>query len=102
MCVKEDPGTEEANGREREGERERGGGGGRDTFVLLISVLKDAITSHSILSMFYMGPELRVSATSRPPPTYTPSLPHSLCKAHNLTLAVTVYFTKENCPGEMD
>ena len=39
-------------GIKREGER----GWRGDTFVLLISALKDTITSHSILSMFYTSP----------------------------------------------
>lgn len=48
--------------RGREGEEKRG-----DTFVQLISALKDTITSHSILSMFYTRPGPGVVALPRLP-----------------------------------
>lgn len=48
--------------RGREGEEKRG-----DTFVLLISALKDTITFHGILSMFYTSPGPRVVALPRLP-----------------------------------
>lgn len=54
--------------RRREGkEREREKRWGGDTFVLLISALKDTITSHSILSMFYTIPGPHAFALPRSP-----------------------------------
>lgn len=46
---KEEKGNKETGRKKGRGRRE-------DTFVLLIPVLKDTITSHSILSMFYTSP----------------------------------------------
>lgn len=53
---------EKGKRKQREGGREEGRG---DTFVLLISALKDTITSHSILSMFYTSPGPRAFALPR-------------------------------------
>lgn len=52
-------------GIQKERKRERGWRG--DTFVLLISALKDTITSHSILSMFYTSPGPHAFALPRSP-----------------------------------
>lgn len=46
---------QEVRGEEERKKRNKEGGRG-ETFVLLISALKDTITSHSILSMFYTSP----------------------------------------------
>lgn len=56
QCVKEEIGKGGKKGKEIKRQAEKGRGRREDTFVLLIPVLKDTITSHSILSMFYTSP----------------------------------------------
>lgn len=56
QCVKEEIGKGGKKRKEIKRQAEKGRGRREDTFVLLIPVLKDTITSHSILSMFYTSP----------------------------------------------